>query len=330
MKVSELEPLRSFALLGPGFGGDGFSLLTGLRAASDGPLILAPFEIAGREALRYAGEVELRSVQVELERPHRALAPTLQVTEQDYTRTVESIRSDIAAGDVYQVCLTTRARIGVCTGAELFSALCARGVPRFAAWVRLPDGGEFVSASPELLLEVDGARVRSEPMKGTAAPGDAQALVQSSKDAAELAMIVDLVRNDLSRVCLPRTVRVSCERRIVELPYALQTVADVEGTLPAHSTMMDALDALHPGGSVTGAPKLAALDRIRRLEPGPRGAYCGALGFVRGECATFALLIRTAQKIGAEWIYGVGSGIVYDSEPARELQELHVKLGAVR
>lgn len=327
MKLSSLEALPSFALLGPGFHEGRFSLLTGLFPAQDGPLIFAPFEAAGRSARCFGGALET-GLQVESDVTPRALKPVLR--DDGYTSAVERIRSDIAAGDVYQVCFTVRAALGPCSGAELFSALCRRGVPRFAAWVRLPDGTEFVSASPELFFEVRGDDVRSEPMKGTAKPGDGAALATSEKDQAELAMIVDLVRHDLAPVCVPRTVRVSCERRVIRLPYALQTVADVEGTLAPGASVLDLLEALHPGGSVTGAPKRAALDRIVSLEEGPRGAYCGTVGLRIGERSTFALLIRTAQRDSGGWTYGVGSGVVYDSEPAKELEELHVKLGALR
>jgi len=248
----------------------------------------------------------------------------------DHERCVERIRQAIAAGDVYQVCLTRPARLPPVSGSLLFAAMCAGGAARFAAWVRLPDGTEFVSASPELFFEIRDGCVRSEPMKGTARPGAGGELALSGKDAAELAMITDLVRNDLTPVCEPGTISVACARRFVELPYAVQTVADVEGRLRGRVGPLGVLDALHPGGSVTGAPKHAALRMIRTLERRPRGAYCGALAYGGGRVWTCSLLIRTAQRDAAGWTYGVGGGIVFDSEPAREMDELHVKLGALR
>ena len=120
------------------------------------------------------------------------------------------------------------------------------------------------------------------------------------------------------------------ERRMIELPYVVQAVADVEGTLVAGTTLREVLTVVHPGGSVTGAPREAALQLIAELESSPRGAYCGALGLESGGASRVALLIRTAERIGAQWRYGVGSGITWDSDPRAELDEVHLKLGALR
>ncbi|MBI4081600.1 MAG: chorismate-binding protein [Candidatus Lambdaproteobacteria bacterium] len=334
MKLSALEAQDSFALLGPGFGAGGMLLLSGLRPGRRRfpRLVFASFEGAGRAAT-VLGADSCHTVEVEFD-----VQPPLldaRFAARGYRAKVQRIRDSIAAGDVYQVCYTVRARLECASGAALLAAICGRGLPRFAAWVRLPGGPEFVSASPELFFEIAGSRIHAEPMKGTASAGAAAALEQSEKDRAELAMITDLIRNDLTPICRPRSVRVPCERRIVELPYAMQTVSDVTGILRAGVTPLDALAALHPGGSVTGAPKPAALRMIRELEPEPRGAYCGALGLWRKDGATFSLLIRTAQKDTAQrepggWVYGLGGGIVYESSAARELDELHTKLGALR
>jgi len=167
-------------------------------------------------------------------------------------------------------------------------------------------------------------------MKGTARPGEGGRLHASEKDRAELAMITDLLRNDLTQVCQPRTVRVASERRVLALPYALQTVSDVVGLLGHGATPLDVLAALHPGGSVTGAPKRAALAMIQALEATPRGAYCGALGLWMDERSTFSLLIRTAVRTEEGWTVGVGGGIVHDSDPRAELDELETKLGVFR
>lgn len=361
MRLSELARIEGgFALLGPGFlDGDalstprpgergcgasegGFLLLRGLREIGEvGPgatLALARFEASRPEVALYAAASvdPLDGLELDVEAPRLAI----ELDAQGYEEKIERIREAIACGDVYQVCLTARARVGDASAGQLLATMCARGVPRFAAWVRLPGetaASEIVSASPELFFETAGRRVHTEPMKGTARAGAGEKpaeLEASEKDRAELAMITDLLRNDLTRLCRPRTVRVEHERRLIELPYALQTVSDVVGELSDGVTPLDVLEALHPGGSVTGAPKPAALAMIRELErdAGPRGPYCGALGLLRGERSTFSLLIRTAFRPGphAPWTYGVGGGIVYDSDARREVEELRTKLGALR
>ncbi len=327
MRLMELEALPAFALLGPGFGEGEAVLLTGLRPASRAPrLLFAAYETRGRDARLF--DADARSVDA-LELPPAALLePRLDTA--GHAEAVAVIREAIAAGDVYQVCLTARARLAPVSGATLLARMASHGLPRFAAWVRLPGGVEFVSASPELFFEIEGGRIRSEPMKGTALPDAAGTLAASDKDRAELAMITDLVRHDLTPLCRPRSVVVRAERRFVHLSYATQTVSDVEGELLPGVTALDALDSLHPGGSVTGAPKQAARAMIDRLERSPRGAYCGALGFAAGGRTTVSLLIRTAQRDAAGWVYGVGGGVVHDSDAGLELGELHVKLGALR
>jgi anthranilate/para-aminobenzoate synthase component I len=329
VKLSTLDTCRSFALLGGGFTRDGAPLLlTDLERVGARPaLVYAPYEAAAAEARLYRGE------------PHAALELTFDcapltlepaLADSGHTAAVGRIREHIAAGDVYQVNLTLRASLPPVRGSQLVATLCRRGQPRFLAWVRLPEGEELVSASPELLFAVDGGRVRAEPMKGTAPPGGDAALLASEKDRAELAMITDLVRHDLTPVCTPRTVQVEAERRLWRLPYAVQTVSDVAGELLPGCGPLEVLASLHPGGSVTGAPKHAAMSLIRELEDSPRGAYCGSLGLCEEGRAVFSLLIRTASRTPAGWVYGVGGAIVWDSQAAAELEEIRVKLGALR
>jgi para-aminobenzoate synthetase len=329
VRLAALDRRASFALLGPGFGGRPFLLLSELSPAAraEALLVVAPFE-GDRACWATFEAAQIAHCAPEL--GDEPLPPAQVVLAHgDYGAKVEQVREAIARGDVYQVCLTLRARIGGVNGAELFAAMCRRGPPRFAAWVRLPDGRELVSASPELFFEVEGQRVRTEPMKGTAPRDGGGTLTASTKDQAELAMITDLLRNDLAQVCVPKTVCVEHERRLLELPYAVQTVSDVAGLLPPGATPLDVLATLHPGGSVTGAPKRAATAMIRALEEGPRGLYTGALGLWAGERATFSLLIRTASRDAEGFVYGVGSGVVYDSTPDAELAEIRTKLEAL-
>lgn len=323
MTLDELEHSPAFALLGPGFSADRrWRLFT---PTNDGTAALWLSTYEGSPA-RVVGTLTPFTPDWSLVK-----GPEVDLDEGRFETNVTGIRERIAAGDVYQVNLTVRALVRDVTGASLLSLLCARAIPLFAAWVRLPGVGEFVSGSPELLVETVGRWIHAEPMKGTAAPGQRAALETSVKDQAELAMITDLTRNDLHQLCVPGTVRVPATRRFLELPYVVQAVSDVEGELREGVTLADVLRVMHPGGSVTGAPRPAAMAVIRELEPAPRRFYCGTLGLESGDDFRAALLIRTATQLGERtWEYGVGGGITWDSEPKAELDEVRLKLGALR
>ena len=324
--LSTLRDLDDFALLSPGYSGRrGWTLLSGL-AAGGRDLVVCEAE---SRAPRWYGGVR-RSVSLEVDVAPAQLEPKLQ--EEGFREAVAEIREAVARGDVYQVNLTRRALLGEVDAAALLATVCRRGVPRFAAWVKAKGLGEFVTASPELLVEVVGGerRVRVEPMKGTAAAGQSAWLEASAKDAAELGMITDLLRDDLQPLCVPGSVTVVDPRRLVSLPYAVQTVSVIEGRLADGVTMDDVLARVHPGGSVTGAPREAALAVIGRLESTPRRFYCGALGLKSDDGLRTALLIRTAWREPSGWRWGVGGGITWDSVAESELEELRVKLGALR
>jgi len=327
MKLSALVDHRSFALLGPGFTGGRWLLIDELRVVPrGGRLLYVPYESRGDAPVRLDGRIiELDAIDIDVDPCH--ILPTFD--EDMYAHGVEDIRSSIAAGDVYQVNLTTRVDLGVVSAASLFARLLAQGSPRFAAWVRTDDV-EFVSASPELFFRVEGRTVTAEPMKGTAGVDGGAALAASGKDDAELAMITDLMRNDLTRLCVARSVRVVSERRLMQLPYAVQAVSEVQGTLDEGVGVEAVLAALHPGGSITGAPKEAAVERIAQLESDAREAYCGALAFVGDRATVASMLIRTAFRRGDRFLFGVGAGITWASEAASEVAELHTKLGALR
>ena len=327
MTFAEVDKLKSFALLGPGFSGGRTLLLSGLRPATTHPLLVfAPFESDGSNASCFGAE-KIQELTIEFDHP--TISPRITLDDLYYAAHVAEIREAIARGDVYQVCYTRRAQIDPTSAPDLAACFCRNAMPKYFAWVRFPNGGEFISASPELFFEVNDRVVHTQPMKGTAPQNEGSVLELSEKDRAELAMITDLLRNDLTPVCKPRTVRVTNERRTIILPYAIQTVSDIDGELIGGVTPLDVLASLHPGGSVTGAPKQAALEHIRKLEPTVRGPYCGSLGFWQGDRAVFSILIRTATKMPTGWTYGVGSGVVYDSDADSELTELRVKLGAL-
>lgn len=263
-----------------------------------------------------------------------------QDTEPDATAAIERIRDYIREGDCYQINLTTRLRAeaGALDPEQLFLALHASQPGGFSLFLR--EAGA-ASVSPELFFDwrpVPGAKaswlLAAQPMKGTAPRGrdrvDDEAAQQhlrtSEKERAENLMIVDLLRNDLSRVAQLGTVRVP---RLFEL-HALPTVWQMTSTVTAVSrsglTLADAFAALFPCGSVTGAPKIRAMQIIRELEATARGWYCGALGLIQpGGIATFNVPIRTVEFNGDALSCGIGSAITLDSEPAGEIAEWRAK-----
>jgi len=197
-------------------------------------------------------------------------------------------------------------------------------------------GRAVVSTSPELFfrLDRDGA-VTTRPIKGTRpASADPEELLGSAKDAAELTMIVDLLRNDLGRVCDYGSVRVP-EARVLEThPTVHHTTATVTGKLHPSKTVSDLLKAVMPGGSITGAPKVRAMQIIDELEPVRRGPYTGAIGYIQGGTACFNIAIRSmlveSDEQGAGRVdFGVGGGIVADSTPADEYHETLHKASAM-
>ena len=260
--------------------------------------------------------------------------------EPDATGAIECIRDYIRDGDCYQVNLTTRLRAarGALDPEQLFLALHASQPGGFSLFLRKAGAA---SVSPELFFDwrpVPGAKaswlLAAQPMKGTAPRGrdrvddeaQQQHLRTSEKERAENLMIVDLLRNDLSRVAQLGTVRVP---RLFEL-HALPTVWQMTSTVTAVSrpglTLADTFAALFPCGSVTGAPKVRAMQIIRELEPSARGWYCGALGLIQpGGIATFNVPIRTVEFDDELLTCGIGSAITLDSEPAAEIAEWRAK-----
>jgi len=244
---------------------------------------------------------------------------------------VDAIRAGIAAGDVYQVNLTRRLTAPLPSGADVaaLGAALGRGNPApYAAVVRIPPTGSSVgcqvaSASPERFLRRDGNRVWSSPIKGTAAtPG-----AFLPKDRAENVMIVDLVRNDLGRVCEWGSVEVPALCAVEHHPGLVHLVSTVSGRLRPGTGWPELIAATFPPGSVTGAPKLAALEHIARLETAPRGVYCGAVGWVdadtrRGE---LNVAIRTFWIEDGMLHLGTGGGITWDSVPEGEWMETELK-----
>jgi len=261
---------------------------------------------------------------------------TSSLSEDEFKAGVRAIRASIEAGDVYQVNLTRRLSAPMPEGSDIaaLGAALAEGNPApYSAVVRLPSVDCHVaSASPERFLWRDGDLVSSSPIKGTAS--DPAGL--TAKDAAENVMIVDLVRNDLGRVCETGTVAVPELCRVEAHPGLVHLVSTVSGRLRTGVGWAAIFAATFPPGSVSGAPKSSALRSIRALEPGPRGPYCGAVGWVDADATTadLAVGIRTfwftdsagaGDDRGLILRLGVGAGITWASDPALEWQETELK-----
>jgi len=250
-----------------------------------------------------------------------------------FRRGVRRIREWIRAGDCYQVNLVQafHGRWPLAEAPRLFAALRA-GQPAEGYRALLEERGRaLLSDSPELFLERRGERLRTQPIKGTAPRGAdwraaARTLRESAKDRAELAMIVDLLRNDLSRVCRPGSVRVGPWPQWLVLPQLVHSAATVQGRLRHGADLGAILAATFPGGSVTGCPRTRAMERITQLEPAPRGPCFGAVGRLEADGDfLFNVAIRTALLRQGELRLLAGGGITLDSTPAAEEAESRLK-----
>ena len=266
-----------------------------------------------------------------------------------YLAAARKARDYVHAGDVFQVNLSQA--FDVCldpadTPWQAFRRLCVSSPAPHAAYFCLDPDRVVLTNSPERFLRVDGGRVEARPIKGTrrrsADPAEDKALAAelsaSAKDRAENLMIVDLMRNDLSRVCRPGSVRVPALCDIESYANVHHLVSVVEGELAGERDVFDLLAASFPPGSITGAPKVRAMEIIAELEGEPRGAYCGALGWIDCDSGDMDLnvMIRTAalrkDTEGRNWRASLrsGGGIVADSDPVSEYEETLTKVSALR
>ncbi|MFG3656348.1 chorismate-binding protein [Streptomyces sp. NPDC047706] len=254
---------------------------------------------------------------------------TSSLDRASYMEGVRRIRRHIAAGEVYQanLCRVLSAPVARDADPDALTALLARGNPApYAGTIRLPGHGvETATASPELFLRRDGRIVESGPIKGTGCT-EADLL---EKDYAENVMIVDLVRNDLGRVCASGTVTVPDLCAVEKHPGLVHLVSTVRGELRDGAGWPELLAAAFPPGSVTGAPKSSALRIIDALETAPRGPYCGGIGWVDADRGTgeLAVGIRTFWFDRAEGLlrFGTGAGITWGSDPEGEWRETELK-----
>ena len=241
----------------------------------------------------------------------------------DYIDYVSKIRESISHGGVYQVnaCreLSHHFEGGSLRG--LFSQLLHRNPAQFAFYLSI-DGLEIASASPERFISRAGSKISTSPIKGTIRSEENEF---GDKDKAENLMIVDLMRNDLGRVCEAGSIQVSELFRVEKHPGITHLVSDVEGELKEGISWREILEATMPPGSVSGAPKSAALSIIRENE-GVRGPYCGTLGWIHGDRAELSVAIRTFWSEGGSTIrFGTGAGITWGSDPAAEWEETQLK-----
>jgi len=256
------------------------------------------------------------------------------MSREQYLAAVRVALDHIAAGDVYQVNLARRFVVSEPPApATLFTALQREHEAPFAAYV---DAGDFVlvSNSPECFLTLRDDVVATFPVKGTRRRGVdtysdrdlARELATDPKERAEHVMIVDLERNDLGRVCSYGSVRVEALAQVQTFPSLHHLVSEVTGRLRPPGSLSAVLRAAFPGGSITGAPKIRAMEIIDNLEPVSRSFYTGAIGFIAAHReAVFNIAIRTAIVTGRTMAYYAGGGIVADSVPAREYEETFLK-----
>ena len=251
-------------------------------------------------------------------------------TRIDYIESVERIREYILAGDIYQVNLSQRFEMGFKgDGYRLFRTLYRKNPAPFFAYVNAGDH-QIVSTSPERFLLRNGRRVETRPIKGTRPRGETpekdremkRALAQSPKDDAELSMIVDLLRNDIGKVCTGGSVVVAQHKRLEAYQNVYHLVSVVEGRLAEGKGAVDLIRATFPGGSITGCPKIRSMEIIDELEPHRRHVYTGSIGYISfHDTMDLSIAIRTATIFGDRLVFSVGGGIVHDSDPADEYEE---------
>jgi para-aminobenzoate synthetase component 1 len=268
--------------------------------------------------------------------PRDVIGAESAVDFQVYRHAVERIRSYIAAGDIYQANLTIpfRAELGGEPPESIYRRMRCSGAP-FRAFLKTPNR-TILSNSPERFFRVAGNQILTSPIKGTIArdqhdsEGSLAALLASEKDRAENLMIVDLLRNDLGRICDYSSIRARLWETEV-LPQLIHLVSHVEGTLRPGAGILEILGALFPCGSITGAPKIRAMEILTEIEQTPRGVSMGALGIIRSASGPdrcrmdFNVAIRTMIIEEGKALFNVGGGIVYDSDAVSEYKEVTLK-----
>ncbi len=264
---------------------------------------------------------------------------TSTMSPHDYMEAVKAVKAYLASGDVYQVNVSHRFEATIAGDPfSLYLHLRQVNPAPFGAYLRYPEVA-VLSASPEQFLCLEHGIASTRPMKGTRPRGKTLAedhrlaaeLLASEKDRAENLMIVDLLRNDLGKVCVPGSIEVPELFALEEYATVFQMVSTVRGRLLPGLSAVDLLKACFPGGSVTGAPKIRAMEIIDELEPTQRSVYCGAIGYIGFDGSMLAAVpIRILLAKGNRVYFQVGAGIVADSDPLAEYEEtLHKARGSL-
>jgi len=268
-------------------------------------------------------------------------APEPLVDRGNWIAAVRHVQDLIAAGDVYQANLTFPAKVAISGHPlALFARLFSPDAAPHGGIVHDGKGRWWISLSPELFFMLEDGKLSARPMKGTAPrsavlaadTAAAKALANDPKNRAENLMITDLIRNDLARVSLPGSVRVPSLLAVETYPSVHQMTSTVTARIAPDADAIDALEALFPCGSITGAPKIRAMEIIAALEPHSRGIYCGSIGWIGpgARTASFNVAIRTLRVEGSTATLGLGSGIVADSVPEAEWEECLTKARFLR
>ena len=286
----------------------------------------------------WAASAKINEFRQALNLPQRAAGdfsgtgPSLRsnFTRSDYMSSVQRIKDYIAAGDVYQVNLSQRFEMGFAGDSfGLFKTMYHMNPAPFFAYVNAGDH-QIVSTSPERFLLRRGSRVETRPIKGTRPRGETPEkdrqmkteLARSPKDDAELSMIVDLMRNDIGKVCAGGSVVVTRHKRLEAYQNVYHLVSVVEGSLAEGNGSVDLIRAAFPGGSITGCPKIRAMEIIDELETCRRHIYTGSIGYISfHDTMDLSIAIRTATIAGNRLVFSVGGGIVHDSDPEDEYEE---------
>ena len=263
---------------------------------------------------------------------------TMNFEKEEYKQAIKQMINHIIEGDIYIANMTQRISIKSNRKPyEVYKRLMEKNPAPFSAYMNY-QGLQIISASPERFLKMKNRKITTRPIKGTRKRGKTEQedevlkeeLKNSEKDKSELLMIVDLERNDLNRVCVPGTVKVDELFSVESYATVHHLVSSISGVLEPNLTAVDLIEATFPGGSITGAPKISAMEIIDKLERGSRGLYTGSIGYIslNGDC-DFNIVIRTAIYQNDTYQLGVGGGITYESDLEFEYEETLQKAKAI-